>query len=239
MDGNMYKCKKNKLAVLILATVLMLSVQGAIFSYSFQIGGGYAYSFSRYSFLSSQDGALSKGIEKNHSVLISAAGYLGRYDTFGLGLDIEFRFPQEAYLENASSSLPWSFSSDFVTIARTPMTRNNVIGIDTKLGAGINLRNSDASCYPAIRTGGEKVFSLDVELVTGIGLYAEISDTINISAGVDLSVPLLKYYRLEGKEEDGTTYQTPLKPFENPSGYEAKAYVTCSYIFSSHKTKDA
>lgn len=234
----MYKCKKNKLAVFILATALMLSVQGAIFSYSFQIGGGYAYSFSRYSFLPSQGGTLSKGIEKNHSILMSAAGYLGRYDTFGLGLDLEFRFPQEAQLENASSSLPWSFSSDLVTIARTPMTPNNVIGIDTKLGAGINLRNSDASCYPAIRTGGEKVFCLDVELVTGIGLYAEISGIIGISAGVDLSIPLLKYYRLEGKEDDGTTYQTPLKTFESPSGYEAKAYVTCSYIFAAGSTKD-
>lgn len=200
-------------------------------SSAFHLGLGYGYEKSSYSFITS-DHEIREAEEINHDLTIDTKGFIGQGDSFGIGLSLDFKFPQNASYTGASQSLPWSIGSDLTFNSRISFTKGNEIGLITRLGCGINYRSAERESLPDLGISWlEKAQILDFEMVTGIGLYSDIAERINLELGINISTPLAKYYKASGSSDGISHSMEGYQKFSNPSGLETKGYITISYIF--------
>ena len=225
---------KNSRTRIFITIMLVFLTAGSLTATSFHLGGGYSYTMFDNAFDSPLDSEriMGKGIE--HEATVNTAAYLGKSNSFGLGLDLNFRMPMRNSWEGYDDTelLPFGIGTNLTLISRIPFTKSNTFGMHTKLGAGMTYRNSDANAYPEIHQGATKIQDLDAKLLTGIGFYADIAKRVSISAGIDFNVSLARFYKASGSKEN-EVFKTPnWIALKDVVGHETRGYITVSYIFT-------
>ena len=218
-----------------MAIMMIFLAAGSIAATSFHLGGGYSYTMFDNAFDSPLDSEriMGKGIE--HEATINTATYLGRTNSFGLGLDFNFRIPMRNTWEGLEDTelLPWGIGANLTLVNRVPFTKSSTFGMHTKLGGGMTYRSSNANTYPVIHEGADKIQDLDTKLLTGIGFYADIAERVSITAGIDFNVSLARFYKASGTRGD-EVFKTPnWVQLQDVIGHETRGYVTISYIFTN------
>ena len=218
---------------LALAFLITIIAGGSLSATSFHLGGGYSYTRMDYAFSNPMNEEKVEGKGSEHEATINTALYMGRNDNFGLGLDLNFRIPSKNSYENyeASEMIPWGIGANLSMISRTPFISSGNFGMHTKLGAGLTYRKSNASAYPVIHEGADKIEDMGINLLTGIGLYMDIAEKVSITAGIDFNVMLTRFYKASGSK-GVENFNTPnWLEFNDVTGHETRGYVAVSYIF--------